>query len=128
MNFLKNKSIFYLLSDDNSCKLQTNFDKSIHFDEPVECALLELILPNKLYRSDQLNFLQITGEFEWMNIQSKNSEDKTLFEPIQGFDFKPQTISKRFDLKSEKDLKKSIQEIVVEINDWAKSIVLGANP
>ena len=128
MNFLKNKSIFYLLSDDNSCNLQTNFNKSIHFDEPVECALLELILPNKLYRSDQLNFLQITGEFEWMDIESKNSEDQTLFESIQGFDLKPQTISKRFDLKSDKDLKKSIREIVVEINDWAKTIVLRANP
>ena len=128
MNFLKNKNIFYLLSDDNSCFLEANFNKSIQFNEPMECALQEIILPNKLFRSDQLKFLQITGEFEWLNNQSEHPQNKSLFKSIHKLDYKPQHLTKNFELNSSKNLNDSIQQIVGQINDWAKSIILEASP
>ena len=128
MNFMRNKNIFYLLSDDNSCFLEANFNKSIQFYEPMECALQEIILPNKLFRSDQLKFLQITGEFEWLNNQSEHPQDKSLFKSLHELDYNPQHLTKNFELKSSKNLNDSIQQIVGQINDWAKSIILEASP
>jgi len=109
MNFLKTKNIFYLLSDDNNCVLQTTFDKSIQFDEPMECALHELILPNILYRNNVLTDLKITGTFNWVSTDPDISNEKE--------------ISKKFSLKSIFDLPSSVENIVRDINQWIKSII-----
>src|SRR5882757_5596425 len=109
MNFLKNKNIFYLLSDDNNCVLQTTFDKSIQFDEPMECALHELILPNLLYRNNVLTDLEITGNFNWVSTDPDISKEKVM--------------SKKFNLKSIFDLPSSVENIVRDINQWIKSII-----
>src|SRR5882757_2913216 len=109
MNFLKNKNIFYLLSDDNNCVLQTTFDKSIQFDEPMECALHELILPNLLYRNNVLTDLEITGSFNWVSTDPDISKEKKM--------------SKNFNLKSIFDLPSSVENIVRDINQWIKSII-----
>src|SRR5882757_2131564 len=109
MNFLKTKNIFYLLSDDNNCVLQTTFDKSIQFDEPMECALHELILPNLLYRNNVLTDLEITGNFNWVSTDPDISKEKVM--------------SKKFNLKSIFDLPSSVENIVRDINQWIKSII-----
>ena len=126
MNFNNNSDnhIFYLLSEDKSCEVSVNFNKTLQFNNEMEDCLSELIIPNKLYRNNILKDLEIKCVFNWIDIIKSDERDKSLINDA----IREYSKSIKFDLKSVDKLQNTVENIINDLNIWAKSIILKSKP
>ena len=126
MNFSNAKEIvFYLTSFDKNCDVNINFSNTIKFNEPMECCLTELMIPNKLFKIADLKDLEIIGQFNWLNIvEGNNFTGIGVNKQIRYSFYK----TVRFNLSSIDDLHDSVNEYIEQINDWAKQSILNLYP
>lgn len=128
-NFDEEDKYFYFVGKDRESKIEVDYNPSIKFNVPQECALTKLIIPKNFEISDNPDDLYVNFTFKWVSVEQAQKIHANLrlvvFNNIYEFIYEkpteesPEIINQKFKLQNlkEKTWFENLKEVIEKYNE-----------